>query len=108
MTRGSIRFNQMVNEQKIVENKALRRDISALMARVKQLPSSRENASAITKLQEAGMWLREDVTAQMPPCPCCKINTLVTESPAESAYRGMFFCPCNEPGANPSGHFNIA
>lgn len=43
----------------------------------------------------------------MPDCPCCKSNARVTRSPSESAWRGEYFCPCNEPGENPSGHFRI-
>lgn len=45
---------------------------------------------------------------QMPVCPDCGSNNCVTLSPKESAYRGKYFCPCNEPGTKPSGsgHFD--
>ncbi|MFJ1474893.1 hypothetical protein ACILE9_11620 [Capnocytophaga cynodegmi] len=37
--------------------KQLRKDGDELIQRIRELPSSRENAIAITKLQEAVMWL---------------------------------------------------
>lgn len=43
----------------------------------------------------------------LPACPACKSRERVTTSPAESATRGAFFCPCNEAGSpGDSGHFN--
>jgi len=48
-------------DQEIIEDKALRRDIDALIQRVKVLPGSRERALAITKLQEGVMWLGMDL-----------------------------------------------
>lgn len=44
--------------------------------------------------------------ATMPICPACHENAQVIFSPPESRSRGFFFCPCNQPGPNPSGHFN--
>ena len=41
-----------------------------------------------------------------PKCPCCGSSARVELSPAESAFRGRWFCPCNAPGSNESGHFN--
>lgn len=49
----------MVNE--IVANKALRKNIDAIIQEVKNLPASRERSLAITKLQEAVMWLGMDL-----------------------------------------------
>lgn len=49
----------MVNE--IVANKALRKNIDAIIQEVKDLPASRERSLAITKLQEAVMWLGMDL-----------------------------------------------
>ena len=49
----------MVNE--IVANKALRNTIDAIIQEVKDLPASRERSLAITKLQEAVMWLGMDL-----------------------------------------------
>lgn len=40
-----------------------------------------------------------------PNCPCCHSNARVIVSPPESAARGKWFCPCNEPGGT-SGHFD--
>lgn len=49
----------MVNE--IVADKALRKNIDAIIQEVKDLPASRERSLAITKLQEAVMWLGMDL-----------------------------------------------
>lgn len=45
----------------IVANKTLRKDIDAIIQNVKALPASRERSLAITKLQEAVMWLGMDL-----------------------------------------------
>lgn len=45
----------------IVLDKELRRDIDAQIQRLKSAPSSRERSLAITKLQEAVMWLGMDL-----------------------------------------------
>lgn len=47
--------------EEIVANKELRRDIDALIQRVKTLPSTRERSLTTTKLQEAVMWLGMDL-----------------------------------------------
>ena len=44
-------------ESQIVSVKELRRDIDAQLQKLKGLPKSRENSLAITKIQEAIMWL---------------------------------------------------
>lgn len=49
----------MIDE--IVANKALRKTIDAIIQEVKDLPASRERSLAITKLQEAVMWLGMDL-----------------------------------------------
>lgn len=51
----------MTTNEEIIENKALRRDTDAIIQRVKALPASRERSLAITKLQEAVMWLGMDL-----------------------------------------------
>jgi hypothetical protein len=51
----------MTIEQEIVGNKELRRDIDALIQKLKEMPSSRERSLAITKLQEGVMWLGMDL-----------------------------------------------
>ena len=48
-------------EQEVVEKKRLRQDIDAKIQEVKELPASRERSLAITKLQEAVMWLGMDL-----------------------------------------------
>lgn len=49
----------------------------------------------------------DNLLPETPECPCCHSRDRVTVSPAESRYRGAWFCPCNEPGQNPSGHFDV-
>jgi len=44
-------------EQEIVKTKQCRKDIDLNIAAVRALPKSRESALALTKLQEAVMWL---------------------------------------------------
>lgn len=48
-------------ESEIIANKELRRDIDAIIQRVKALPASRERSLTITKLQEGVMWLGMDL-----------------------------------------------
>ena len=47
--------------EEIVANKQLRKDLDEKIQEVKNLPSSRERSLAITKLQEAVMWLGMDL-----------------------------------------------
>lgn len=47
--------------EEIVANKQLRKDIDEKIQQVKALPASRERSLAITKLQEAVMWLGMDL-----------------------------------------------
>lgn len=53
----------------IITNKELRRDIDAQIQKVKGLPPSRERSIAITKLQEAVMWLGMDLKRLNEPTP---------------------------------------
>jgi hypothetical protein len=48
-------------ESEITGDKEMRRDIDAIIQHVKALPPSRERSLAITKLQEAVMWLGMDL-----------------------------------------------
>ena len=57
----------MIDE--IVANKALRKVIDAIIQEVKDLPASRERSLAITKLQEAVMWLGMDLKRLGNPNP---------------------------------------
>lgn len=50
---------------------------------------------------------KEAARLKLPICPDCHSNANVTLSPPESAVRGEYFCPCNEPGQRASGHFNV-
>jgi hypothetical protein len=57
-----IGYTKTVNpEQEIIPVKELRRDIDAIIQRVRGLSYSSERATAITKLQEAVMWLGMDL-----------------------------------------------
>lgn len=51
----------MNTDQEIIADKELRRDIDAVIQRVKALPVSRERSLTITKLQEGVMWLGMDL-----------------------------------------------
>ena len=51
----------MTTDQEIVSNKTLRLGTDAIIQRVKECPPSRERSLAITKLQEAVMWLGMDL-----------------------------------------------
>ena len=55
--------------QEIVADKSLRQDTDAIIQRVKDLPTSRERSLAITKLQEAVMWLGMDLKRLGTPNP---------------------------------------
>lgn len=48
-------------ENEVIANKQLRKDLDEKIQEVKKLPSSRERSLAITKLQEAVMWLGMDL-----------------------------------------------
>ena len=51
----------MERTEEIVANKQLRKEIDEKIQLVKALPASRERSLAITKLQEAVMWLGMDL-----------------------------------------------
>lgn len=57
----------MIDE--IIADKAFRKTIDAIIQEVKDLPASRERSLAITKLQEAVMWLGMDLKRLGTPNP---------------------------------------
>ena len=57
------------NEAQIIANKALRRDIDAIIQRIKALPQSAERLLSTTKLQEGVMWLGMDLKRLAAPDP---------------------------------------
>lgn len=59
----------MERTQEIVANKQLRKELDEKIQEVKNLPSSRERSLAITKLQEAVMWLGMDLKRLNEPEP---------------------------------------
>lgn len=50
-----------ISDASIIINKELRRDVDVLIQQLKSTVPSRERALAITKLQEAVMWLGMDL-----------------------------------------------
>lgn len=56
-------------DHEIVMNKQLRRDLDDKIQTIKALPSSRERSIAITKIQEAVMWLGMDLKRLNEPNP---------------------------------------
>lgn len=61
MEQKKFKLNVMERTEEIVANKQLRKDIDEKIQQVKELPASRERSLAITKLQEAVMWLGMDL-----------------------------------------------
>ena len=59
----------MTLTEEVVANKQLRKDLDEKIQEVKSLPSSRERSLAITKLQEAVMWLGMDLKRLNEPNP---------------------------------------
>ena len=56
-------------DYEVFRDKELRRDIDAQIQKAKALPGSRERSLAITKLQEAVMWLGMDLKRLAEPNP---------------------------------------
>lgn len=78
-------------EQEIVENKRLRQEIDAKIQEVKQLPASRERSLAVTKLQEAVMWLGMDLKRLGTPNPYPSSKDPSTGSVIEPTADGLKF-----------------
>lgn len=73
----------------IVANKALRKNIDAIIQEVKDLPASRERSLAITKLQEAVMWLGMDLKRLGNPNPYPSSKDPSTGSKIEPTADGL-------------------
>lgn len=58
MAAGNVNISY---EQEVIENKRLRKEIDEKIQQVKNLPPSLERSLAVTKLQEAVMWLGMDL-----------------------------------------------
>lgn len=58
MAAGNVNISY---EQEVIENKRLRKEIDEKIQQVKNLPPRRERSLAVTKLQEAVMWLGMDL-----------------------------------------------
>jgi hypothetical protein len=55
----------MSKDQEIIANKELRDEIDATIQKLRALPSSRERALCITKLQVAVMWAGMDLKRRL-------------------------------------------
>lgn len=77
----------MIDE--IVADKTLRKTIDAIIQEVKNLPASRERSLAITKLQEAVMWLGMDLKRLGNPNPYPSSKDPSTGSKIEPTADGL-------------------
>lgn len=77
----------MIDE--IIADKALRKTIDAIIQEVKNLPASRERSLAITKLQEAVMWLGMDLKRLGNPNPYPSSKDPSTGSKIEPTADGL-------------------
>lgn len=73
----------------IIADKALRKPIDAIIQEVKNLPASRERSLAITKLQEAVMWLGMDLKRLGTPNPYPSSKDPSTGSKIEPTADGL-------------------
>lgn len=73
----------------IIADKALRKTIDAIIQEVKNLPASRERNLAITKLQEAVMWLGMDLKRLGNPNPYPSSKDPSTGSKIEPTADGL-------------------
>lgn len=73
----------------IIADKALRKTIDAIIQEVKNLPASRERSLAITKLQEAVMWLGMDLKRLGTPNPYPSSKDPSTGSKIEPTADGL-------------------
>ncbi len=69
MENAPISHIKMSYEDEVVGNKQLRKDIDEIIQRVRNMPLSRERSLAITKLQEAVMWIGMDLKRLNEPNP---------------------------------------
>ena len=56
-------------DDEVVANKTLRRDLDAVLQRIRALPRSGERSTAIMRVQEAVMWLGMDLKRLNEPTP---------------------------------------
>ena len=76
-------------EDEVVADKQLRKDIDQHIQQVKALPASRERSLAITKLQEAVMWLGMDLKRLNEPNPYPSSKDPSTGSKIEPTADGL-------------------
>lgn len=81
----------MTLTEEVVANKQLRKDLDEKIQEVKSLPSSRERSLAITKLQEAVMWLGMDLKRLNEPNPYPSSKDPSTGAKIEPTADGLKF-----------------
>lgn len=82
-------MENMTHEDEVVFNKDMRKQIDEILQMVKLAPSSRERSLAITKLQEAVMWLGMDLKRLNEPNPYPSSKDPSTGSKIEPTADGL-------------------
>ena len=82
-------MNDMTHEDEVMFNKDMRKQIDEILQMVKLAPSSRERSLAITKLQEAIMWLGMDLKRLNEPNPYPSSKDPSTGSKIEPTADGL-------------------
>lgn len=78
-------------EKEIVANKQLRKDLDEKIQELSNLPKSRERALALTKLEEAVMWLGMDLKRLGGPNPYPNSKDPNTGSKVDPTADGLKF-----------------
>lgn len=82
-------MNDMTSDDEILFDKDMRKQIDEILQMVKAAPSSRERSLAITKLQEAIMWLGMDLKRLNEPNPYPSSKDPSTGSKIEPTADGL-------------------
>ena len=82
-------MNDMTHEDEVMFNKDMRKQIDEILQMVKLAPASRERSLAITKLQEAVMWLGMDLKRLNEPNPYPSSKDPSTGSKIEPTADGL-------------------
>lgn len=82
-------MEDMTHEDEVMFNKDMRKQIDEILQMVKSAPSSRERSLAITKLQEAVMWLGMDLKRLNEPNPYPSSKDPSTGSKIEPTADGL-------------------
>lgn len=82
-------MDDMTHKDEVMFNKDMRKQIDEILQMVKLAPSSRERSLAITKLQEAIMWLGMDLKRLNEPNPYPSSKDPSTGSKIEPTAEGL-------------------